>query len=181
MDKYRGPILTHSYANEQWSQLLATTYLEHPDHNDAGRIKLGGGRDEQVEAGGEEDGRPKEPVGGEPRSQETTWQLGHNVAPEEGGVNVADGLGAPMELGGCGDVALVVGGVGHHLHRGDADVATDSEGDEKATGDKNCLGESFTHAAAGAFRLNILVNLAKWRPASETFKTVFFHVAEIHL
>ena len=185
MDMYRGSIVdsipTDSYANEQWSQLLATAYLEHPDHNDSGRIELGGGRDEQVEAGGEEDGRPKESVGGEPRSQETTGQLGHDVAPEKGGVDVANGLGAPMELGGCGDVALVVGGVGHHLHGGDADVATDSEGDEEATGDKNCLGESFTHAAAGAFRLHILVNLAKWRPASETFKTVFFQVAEIHL
>ena len=178
MDMYRGSIPTHSYANQQWSLLLATTYLEHPDHNDAGRIELGGGRDEQVEAGGEEDGRPEEPVGWEPGCQEAPRQLGHNVTPEEGGVHVADGLGAPMELGGCGDVALVVGGVGHHLHGGDADVATDSEGDEKATGDKNCLGESFTHAAAGAFRLHILVNLAKWRPASETFKTVFFQVAK---
>ena len=71
-----------------------------------------------------------------------------------------------MELGGRGDVALVVGGVGHHLHGGDADVATDSEGDEEATGDKNGLGESFAHAAARAFRLNIFVNLAKWRPAN---------------
>ena len=87
MDMYRGSIATHSYANEQRSQLLATAYLEHPHHNDADRIQLGGGRDEQVEAGGEEDGRPKEPVGGEPRSQETTRQLGHDVTPEEGGVH----------------------------------------------------------------------------------------------
>ena len=163
---YRGSIPTHSYANEQRSQLLATTYLEHPDHNDADRIKLGGGGDEQVEAGGEEDGRPKEPVGGEPRSQEPTWQLGDDVAPEEGGVDVADGLGAPVELSGGGDVALVVGGVGHHLHGGDTNIATDSKGDEEATGDKNSLGESFAHAAARAFRLNIFVNLAKWRPAN---------------
>ena len=181
MDMYRGSIATHSYANEQRSQLLATAYLEHPHHNDADRIQLGGGRDEQVEAGGEEDGRPKEPVGGEPRSQEPTWQLGHNVAPEEGGVHVADGLGAPVELGGRGDVALVIGGVRHHLHGGDANVATDSEGDEEATGDKNGLGESLAHAAARAFWLNIFVNLAKWRPENETFKTLIFQVAEIHL
>ena len=163
---YGGSILIHSYANEQWSQLLATTYLEHPDHNDADRVQLGGCRDEQVEAGGKEDGRPKEPVGWEPRGQETPWQLGHDVAPEERRVDVADGLGAPVELGGCGDVPLVVGGVGHHLHGGDADVATNSEGDKEAAGDENCLGESFAHAAARAFRLNIFVNLAKWRPVN---------------
>ena len=74
-----------------------------------------------------------------------------------------------MELGGCGDVPLVVGGVGHHLHGGDADVATNSEGDKEAAGDENCLGESFAHATAGAFRLNIFVDLAKWWPAIENF------------
>ena len=86
-----------------------------------------------------------------------------------------------MELCGCGDVALIVGGVGHHLHGGDADVATDSEGDEETTGDKNSLGESFAHATAGAFRLNIFVDLAKWWPANETFKTFTFQVASLHL
>ena len=159
--------------------MLGTTYLEDSDHNDADRVQLGGGRDEQVEAGGEEDGRPEEPVGWEPGCQEAPRQLGHNVTPEEGGVHVADGLGAPVELGGRGDVALVVGGVGHHLDGGDAHVASDSKRDEEAASNENCLGEPFAHAAAGALWLNIFVNLAKRRPAKRTFNIfikVFYFV-----
>ena len=143
------------------------TCLKHPDDDDADRVELGGSRDQQVEAGGEEDRGPEEPVGREPGGQEASGQLGHDVAPEERGVHVADGLRAPVELRWRGDVALLVGRVRHHLHRGHPHVAPDAEGYEEATGNKDCLGEPLAHTAAGTFWLHVLVDLAQGWPEVE--------------
>ena len=60
--------------------------------------------------------------------------LGDDVAVEEGGVDPADGLGRPGELGDAG--VLVHGG---HLDGGHAHVAADPEGDDEADAHQPCL------------------------------------------
>ena len=111
-------------------------YLTNSDRNNSLGVEHRGRRDQQVQTRRQEDGRAEEPVGRELGCQEAAGQLGHNVAPEEGRVHVADGLGAPVELGDLGDLALGVGLVGHHGDRGDAHVASDAEGDDEPDHDE---------------------------------------------
>ena len=46
--------------------LVKCSDLKDPDYDDGLGVEERGGRHQQVQAGREEDGRPKQPVGGEP-------------------------------------------------------------------------------------------------------------------
>ena len=48
--------------------------------------------------GGEENSNAENPIGRDMRSKEPPRHLSDNIAPEEGGVDISDGLGTPVGL-----------------------------------------------------------------------------------
>ena len=112
-------------------------YLKDPDHDDRLGIEEGSGGDQEVEAGGEEDGGPEEAVGGVLGGEEPAGQLGHDVAPEERGVHVANGLRTPVELRDV--LPLLVGLVRHHGDLRHTHVAADPEGDDEPSHNQDSL------------------------------------------
>ena len=91
-------------------------------------------RQEEIEAGGEEDGDAKKPIGRDVWGEETSRNLGEDVTPEVGGVNIANGLWAPVELI---DPSLIRRAV--DFHHCNFNIASNAKGYEEANGHKHSL------------------------------------------
>ena len=109
-------------------------HLEHPSDDNTQRVNVGEGGQKQVEAGGEEDGDAKKPIGGDVRGKEASRHLGEDVTPEVGGVNIAYGLWAPVELR---DPIIIWCGV--DFHHCNLNIASNAKGYEETNGHKRSL------------------------------------------
>ena len=97
----------------------------------------GEGGQEQVEAGGEEDGEAKKPIGRDIGGEETSRHLGQDVTPKVGGVDVAYGLWAPVEFREPVPSWCCV-----DFHHCNPNIASNAKGYEKANKQKQSLTKS---------------------------------------
>ena len=117
--------------------LTPCLHLDHPNNDDTERVNGGEGGQEEVEAGGEEDGDAKKPIGGDVRGEETSRHLGQDVTPKEGGVHVAYRLGSPLEFR-----RLVLSWCCVDFHHCHTNIAANAKGYEEANGQKHSLTKS---------------------------------------
>jgi len=105
--------------------------------------------------GRQEDGSAEQLGRRELGRQKSSGDLGDDVAPEEAGVDESDRFRRPVELDGV---------EGLHLDGGDADVATDAEGDDESDGGQPRLGVTLGDVATGTLGGAIFVDFSQRRP-----------------